>query len=156
MSCTFCIVALKPSTDDVEPFVKETLASPAKVLDTETVSLWRGSSNALERRIPVSITLYKAPRRCRVQVLGHELSTEERTRLEDAVAASLQATVVSRHTPSGGQPVPSPLQEAVQGQTGAWPAWLPPPGFEPHPGAYRVDGDGMDEPGTYQVDESPG
>jgi hypothetical protein len=160
VSCTFCIVALPPAMENLEPLVKKALAlpPPVKVLDTETVSFWRGSSTALGRSVPITITLYKAARRCRIQLISHELSEEERTRLEDAITTTLKATVVSRHAASGAHPVPSPLQAAVEHRTGSWPAWLPPPGFEPHSGAYRIDGgDAAEgEPGTYEVEESPG
>lgn len=160
MSCTFCIVALQPAMNDVETMVKEALALPpcVKVLDTETVSFWRGSSTAVGRSVPITITLYKAARRCRIQLISHELSEDERTRLEEIITATLKGTLISRHAASGVHRVPSPLQTAVEHRRGSWPAWLPPPGFEPHSGAYRIDAGDTDEgePGTYDVEESPG
>ncbi len=84
------------------------------------------------KSVDLTITLYKAARRVRVQTMSHDLSDEERNRLKDAIVHALKGNLVSRHSRSVAQRLPSPLESSAGGR-GYWPSWLQPPGFEPEP-----------------------
>lgn len=89
MACAFSIVALPAAVaDDLGERISDLLACPSgpNSLDTETVTLWRGSSSVGGRAYPVTLTLYKAPHRLRIQVMSHDVSDEERARLDDRLA----------------------------------------------------------------------
>jgi hypothetical protein len=141
MSCVFCIVAVPPSSgrDNRGLLVASKLgsggASLTRALDTESVELWRGRLATGGPPVAVTLTLYKAARRVRAQIMSHELTDEEQGRLEDAIVRAVSGTLVSRHSPSAGaHRVPSSLERLVP-RGDYWPSWLPPPGFESHPGA---------------------
>jgi hypothetical protein len=135
--CAFTIAALIPDVPPVDPAAVDVMESTLRraapdlrrLNDTESTIVWQGTmlSRGLAQAIPISVTLYKAARRVRIQPLTHDLAASQFAVLDDGILSALRASVVSRHRPD----VERPPRVRGDGEPGAdWPAWLPPPGYE--------------------------
>lgn len=109
MASPFCMAALPAPTDITPAFIdgverdlKSTSFGMTRAVDSTSVVHWRGrfaveTSGGKARVESVAITLYRAARRPRVQVIADDISVKEARSLEDALITRLGATLVSRH-----------------------------------------------------------
>ena len=110
MVCIFCIAVLAivagaltaASVDDIE----EQLAAKAdgevrRVSDTASVARFELAVEVGGKQAPVTVTLYKEHSRVRIQILTHDLTSEEAAQLEDELAEAVGATIVDRSGPEG-------------------------------------------------------
>ena len=110
MVCIFCIAVLAivagaltaASVDDIE----EQLAAKAdgevrRVSDTASVARFELTVEVGGKQAPVTVTLYKEHSRVRIQILTHDLTSEEAAQLEDELAEAVGATIVDRSGPEG-------------------------------------------------------
>lgn len=108
MVCFFCIavfalIAGAVAAADVDR-IEDQLATKAadgvrRVSDTESAARFELTVEIDGRKAPVAVTVYKEHARVRIQVLTHQLTPEQITRLEDQLAEALEAKVVDRSQP---------------------------------------------------------
>ena len=64
--------------------------------ETESVCVWDFTAAVEDTTTPVTVTVYKDEKRVRIQIHSHELDDEQLTRLEDELAALLEAEITER------------------------------------------------------------
>jgi hypothetical protein len=115
VACIFClavIAAVGLSTgialdEWLERKLSNLADSGSVVHETGSVATWRGKLHATlddgsEASVRATIRIYKDSARVSVQVDDHTLTQSEAERLEDDVAAALDATIVERRYPPTG------------------------------------------------------
>lgn len=107
MPCIFCIavVALiagaiaSTAVDHMESELTKKGAGPVRrVADTDSVTKWEFRVRKGRHTVPVTVTLWKDHGRIRIQILSHNLTRAEITELEDEIAETVGAKVVTRST----------------------------------------------------------
>ena len=108
MVCFFCIAVFTllagaisaASLDTMEEQLEDKATDGVRrVADTDSVARFELTVEVDGRKAPVAVTVYKEYARVRIQVLTHELTPEQVTRLEDELAEKLGAKVVDRSRP---------------------------------------------------------
>jgi hypothetical protein len=115
MACIFCLAVLAAVgvsagiglNEWLEKKLAKVADSGALVHETESVATWRGELHATlddgsEKSVSATIRIYKDSGRVTVQIDDHSLTQEEAERLEDEVAAALDAEIVERRYPRIG------------------------------------------------------
>jgi len=106
--CFFCIAVFTllagaisaASLDTMEDQLDDKATDGVRrVADTDSVARFELTVEVDGKKAPVAVTVYKEYARVRIQVLTHELTPEEVTRLEDELAEKLGAKVVDRSRP---------------------------------------------------------
>jgi DNA-binding protein YbaB len=111
--CIFCVLvfmaiagAVTAATVDK---VEEQLSDKAedgevrRTVDTESVAKFELKVKVGNKTVPVAVTVFKEHRRVRIQILSHELTTEEVEQLEDELAEALEAEIVDREHGAAGE-----------------------------------------------------
>ena len=86
----------------LEQALKSNSFGVTRSVDSAATVQWRGrfaceAAGGKARVELVSITLYKAARRLRLQVVASDITVKEIRALEDAIAALLHAKIITRH-----------------------------------------------------------
>ncbi len=158
MGCTFCIAALTVADASITPILadgmEKRLSTAARdlrrIIDTDGSVMWTATFFG---HVSASVTVYKASKRARIQARAHNLSAEEASALEDAMARLLGATIVSRHhAPDSPGWAGPPDSAASDPETPWWKAWLPPRQNE-DPGGAKSTWQAPGEPGTYESEK---
>jgi hypothetical protein len=107
MPCIFCIavVALisgaiaSTAVDHMENELAKKGTGPVRrAADTDSVTRWELRVRKGHKTVPVAVTLWKDHGRIRIQILSHNLTRAEITELEDEIAETVGAKVVTRST----------------------------------------------------------
>ena len=128
MPTPFCMATLRAAIEITPAFIdglqqdlKATSFGITRALDTGSSVQWRGrfaveTSGGKARVESVAITLYRAARRLRIQVIADDITVKEARSLEDALVARLGATLVSRHLDGAAEMVrPAVADTALDG-----------------------------------------
>ena len=88
--------------DRIEQALKSNSFGVTRGVDSSAAVQWRGrfaveAAGGKARVELVSVTYYRAARRLRLQVVASDITVKEIRALEDAIAALLHATIISRH-----------------------------------------------------------
>jgi hypothetical protein len=107
--CFFCICAIGIAATLIVPALVDRLDSQLrtaaedlrKVKETSSMVMWTGTfafvtPAGIRKQAATKVTIYKASKRARIQVLTHELPHDEVHCLQDVIANLLEATVVDR------------------------------------------------------------
>lgn len=108
MPCIFCLAVFAMLAgavttvvlDQMEARLAAVAATPVtRAVDSASVAKVETSvvvPGTRDRRVPVSVTVYKKYKRVRIQVMTHELSRAEAEAVEDLVARALDLRIVDR------------------------------------------------------------
>jgi hypothetical protein len=109
MPCFFCICAIGIAATLIVPALVDRLDSQLRtaaddlrnVKETNSIVMWTGTFSfvtptGLRKQAATNVTIYKASKRARIQVLTHELPHDEVHCLQDVIANLLGATVLDR------------------------------------------------------------
>lgn len=105
MPCIFCLAvlallagAVTASWLDVsEERLQARASGPVtRSRETESVCVWDLTAAVDNASTPVTVTVYKDEKRVRIQVHSHDLTDEQVKRLEDELAALLEAEITER------------------------------------------------------------
>ena len=109
MVCIFCIAVLMivagalttAHLDEMEANLAEKAANGdvKRTVDTDSVTKFDLVVRVGSKDAPVAVTIYKAHKRIRIQILTHDLTAEEVEQLEDELAEALGAEIVDRSDP---------------------------------------------------------
>ena len=109
MTTTFPMAVLQGKADsnsDLPDGIEQALQcnsfGAVRSVDSTAAVQWRGrfaveAAGGKARVELVSVTLYRAARRLRLQVMSSYITVKDIRTLEDAVAALLHASIISRH-----------------------------------------------------------
>ena len=86
MPCIFCLAVLALLAGAVT----------ASWLENESVCVWDLTAAVDDASTAVTVTVYKDEKRVRIQVHSHDLTSEQVKRLEDELAAVLDAEITER------------------------------------------------------------
>ena len=109
MPCIFCtavFMALAGQvTVEVIDQIQQRLQKKAKngvqkTVDTDSVAKFECTVEAAGKDIPVAVTVMKAEKRVRIQLLSHELDQEQANKLQDNLADVLDLRIVERSDPA--------------------------------------------------------
>lgn len=105
MPCIFCLAVLALLAGAVTAswldLSEERLAERAtgvvtRSRETGSVCVWDFTAAVDDKTTPVTVTVYKDEKRVRIQIHSHELDDEQLRRLEDELAALLEAEITER------------------------------------------------------------
>jgi hypothetical protein len=106
LPCIFCIAVLMlvagaltaEQVDEVEDKLgdKAEGGQVRRTVDSDSVAKFELKVRVGSKSVPVAVTVFKDHRRVRIQVLTHDLTSEEVEVLEDELAEALDAEVVDR------------------------------------------------------------
>jgi hypothetical protein len=103
MSCIFMmamfaaqVVSLAERLDQLEDFLLKATGNPTRRTEDGTLPRLEAMFQVGDKPASMSLTFYSNATRARVQVLTHDLNTQEIGQLRELIAEALQARVVDR------------------------------------------------------------
>jgi hypothetical protein len=126
MVCIFCIAVLAivagalttAHLDEMEANLAEKAKdnNVKRTVDSDSVTKFDLVVRVGGKDAPVAVTIYKAHKRVRIQILTHELSREEVEQLEDELAEALGAEIVDRSDPEHEASAQHEAEHAAQAE----------------------------------------
>jgi hypothetical protein len=128
--CIFCVAVLliigaltSEGVDQIEAKLRSKAedGEVRRTVESESVVKFDLTVSVDSEPVPVAVTVFKDPRRVRIQVLTHELSPEEVEQLEDELAEVLDAEIVDRSDPAHEAGADHAAEHAASGKREARP-----------------------------------